>query len=261
MDLPLYVGPASFRVPAHVLVEALAYTAGFALYRAERRRRGDVVDDHARWALIAAAAVGAALGSRLPLWLAELPQLLAGTLSLAAWYGRKTIVGALLGGLVSVELVKRRIGVTRATGDLFALPLAVAIAIGRVGCLLGGLEDGTHGLPSSLPWAIDLGDGVPRHPAPLYEMLFLAPLAALLVRARRGAGADGAAREGDGFKLFLAAYLAFRLVADFLKPRAPLLGLDPIQWCCVGGLLYYLPHLPRLARLAVTPRRAGTPAP
>ena len=36
--------------------------------------------------------------------------------------------------------------------------------------LLAGLHDDTYGLPTALPWGIDLGDGVPRHPAPLNDI-------------------------------------------------------------------------------------------
>ena len=65
--------------------------------------------------------------------------------------GGKSVVVGLLGGFVAVEWVKRRIGVRRSTGDLFVIPLAVGIAIGRIGCFLTGLDDHTHGLPADLP--------------------------------------------------------------------------------------------------------------
>ena len=57
-----------------------------------------------------------------------------------SWSAGKTIVGGLIGGLIAVEWIKRRLGVTVATGDLFAVPLIVGIAIGRVGCFLSGLD-------------------------------------------------------------------------------------------------------------------------
>ena len=84
----------------------------------------------------------------------------------------KTIVGALIGGLITVEWAKRRLGIAHRTGDLFALPLCLGIAIGRVGCFLTGLEDHTVGVRTTLPWGIDFGDG-PRHPTQLYEILFV----------------------------------------------------------------------------------------
>lgn len=56
----------------------------------------------------------------------------------------------------------RWLGIRTSTGDLLALPLAVGITIGRIGCFLTGLSDGTFGRPSSLPWAVDFSDGI-RH--------------------------------------------------------------------------------------------------
>ena len=65
--------------------------------------------------------------------------------------GGKTIVGALIFGLISVELIKRYIGLRQSTGDLYAIPLALGIAIGRIGCFLTGLSDNTYGTPTNLP--------------------------------------------------------------------------------------------------------------
>ena len=92
------------------------------------------------------------------------------------------------------------------------MPLAAGIAIGRIGCFLSGLPDGTYGTPTSLPWGVDLGDGVARHPTALYESLFMIVLAAVLARV------EPHARRGDAFKLFMASYLTFRLLVDGIKP-------------------------------------------
>ena len=59
-----------------------------------------------------------------------------------------------------------------ATGDLLALPLVLGIAIGRIGCFLSGLEDQSYGVATALPWGVDFGDGVARHPTQLYEYRF-----------------------------------------------------------------------------------------
>jgi len=87
--------------------------------------------------------------------------------------GGKTIVGALVFGLIAVVLMKRYIGLRQSTGDLYAIPLALGIAIGRIGCFLTGLSDNTYGTPTNLPWAINFGDGIPRNPTQLYEIVFL----------------------------------------------------------------------------------------
>ena len=99
--------------------------------------------------------------------------------------GGKTIVGGLVGGLIAVESVKRLRGIRVATGDLLALPLVLGIAIGRIGCFLSGLEDQSYGIATGLPWGVDFGDGIARHPTQLYEIVVLAGLGAMLiVRAR-----------------------------------------------------------------------------
>jgi prolipoprotein diacylglyceryltransferase len=131
---------------------------------------------------------------------------------------------------LGVEIVKRFSGIHRRTGDLFALPLCVGIAVGRIGCLLAGLADDTFGKPTSLPWAVDLGDGIGRHPVQVYEILFLI-LLGLMVSTR------AKLPEGARFRIFLGGYLAWRLVIDFLKPQPLIDGMNLIQWSCVGGIL------------------------
>lgn len=146
------------------MFETLAYAAGYAVFRWERARRGDVLAEPQRWTVLAAAAVGALVGSRL-LGLAEQwPTVLKAwharqLLALVLSPGGKTIVGGLLGAWIGVEVVKALSGIHRRTGDLFALPLCVGIAIGRIGCFVAGLADDTYGKATSLPWAVDFGDG------------------------------------------------------------------------------------------------------
>ncbi|MEZ6004661.1 MAG: prolipoprotein diacylglyceryl transferase [Planctomycetota bacterium] len=216
----------------HMVFEAAAYAIGYRVYARGRARQGDGIDDESRLTVILAAAVGALIGSKV-LHHASHPALLKGRgLDPAFWMGGKTIVGALIGGWLAVEWVKRRIGVTRATGDLFVLPLIVAMAVGRIGCLVTGLADDTVGVPSALPWAIDFGDGA-RHPTAAYEIVFLVGLGWLLRRPVPGWP------EGRRFRAFLLGYLAFRLAVDFLKPYEILGGLRGIQWACAVVLGYH----------------------
>jgi prolipoprotein diacylglyceryltransferase len=151
----------------------------------------------------------------------------------------KTVVGGLAGGLIAVELTKQRLGIRQATGDLFVVPLALGIAIGRIGCFFGGLSDRTYGTPTALPWGVDFGDGIARHPTQLYETAFLVVLASALAWFARRPH-----RQGDVFTIFLASYMAFRLLVDFIKPEVrPALGLSAIQWTALAVLLYYAQRL------------------
>jgi prolipoprotein diacylglyceryltransferase len=244
LSFPLYLHVGPWRLHPHLVFELLAYFVGFQLYLRARRRQGDTLDDSRRWWVIAAAALGAALGARL-LYLVDCPlETLRRWHDPAFLFGGKTVVGALAGGWLAVEAAKRVLGVTTRTGDLFAIPLASAIAIGRVGCFLTGPADHTTGLPARVPWAVDFGDGVPRHPAQLYEIAFLSVLVVALAAWRR----RGAAK-GDLFRGFVAAYFAFRLGIDFLKPAACRgLELSAIQWTCVAALVVLGPDMLRWTR-------------
>src|SRR5262245_57889288 len=53
----------------------------------------------------------------------------------------RSIEGAIAGGILAVELYKRHAGITARTGARFALPLAVGVAVGRIGCYFAGLDD------------------------------------------------------------------------------------------------------------------------
>lgn len=242
MSFPAYLRLGSLVLHPHWIFESLAYTAGFYLYRRLRRRHGDVIDSRARWWVIAAAIIGGFAGSRIlsafedPLFLADhwmQPHLLL---------GGKTIVGGLVGGLIAVESVKRLRGICVATGDLLALPLVLGIAIGRIGCFLSGVEDESYGIATRLPWGVDFGDGIARHPTQLYEVVFLAGLGAMLLL-----GSRMTTTVGDRFKLFMVGYLGFRLLIDFIKPVVRVGGLSTIQWVCLAVVAYYAPHVPRLA--------------
>lgn len=217
-----------------MVFELAAYAVGFRLFMAARGRAGDHLGERARWWVIAGAICGAAAGSKL-VFLALDPALTAASWTDPAYLlGGKTIVGGLAGGLLGVELAKKALGLTRSTGDLFAIPLAAGIAIGRIGCFLTGLQDHTHGVATILPWGVDFGDGVLRHPTQLYEIAFLAGLIALLAWLGRRP-----TPEGLRFQVFLGGYMAFRLLVDFIKPGLPLAGLTAIQWTCLAVLLHY----------------------
>ena len=234
MQLPwnLHIGPVV--VPSHLLFELLAYFIGFRYYLALRRNKGDIIGEHNRMWILVGAAAGALLGSRILGSLEHFDLLLAG--NTAILLSAKTIVGGLLGGLIGVEIIKKLIGESHSSGDLFTLPLIVAILIGRIGCFLSGVNDATHGLTTSLPWGMDLGDGISRHPTALYEIVFLALLWFVLRRLHQSASLP----SGALFQYFMTAYLFWRLAIDFLKPGPIVIwGVTAIQLACIAGLVYY----------------------
>ena len=238
MQFPVLLPIGPWLVHPHPVFESLGYLVGFQVFLALRRRAGEHLAEGQRPLLILAAIVGAIVGSKVLAWLVDPSTVWAHRTEWQAWAEGKTIVGGLLGGHLAVELAKQRMGITRSTGDLYAIPLALGIAVGRIGCFLTGLSDRTYGNPTSLPWGVDFGDGIARHPTQLYEMAVLGVLAIVLLR-RMLKGHP----EGHLFRLFMASYLGWRLLVGFIQPGATFLGLAAIQWACVAGLLYYVPRL------------------
>jgi prolipoprotein diacylglyceryltransferase len=245
VTFPAYVHLLGLRLHPHLFFEALGYFAGARIYFALRRRdRTTLLPLETNLWILVGCIFGAWAGSKLLAW-AEMPEHYWNVAreSPLALLGGKTIVGGLLGGWGGVELAKRRLGVKRSTGDAFVWPLAVGTAIGRLGCFFTGLADHTYGTPTALPWGVDFGDGVLRHPTQLYESGFVLLLALGLTWATR----RGIRGEGMRFRLYFAGYFAFRFCIEFLKPReTPVLGLSAIQLASLAGVIISLVDLRRV---------------
>jgi prolipoprotein diacylglyceryltransferase len=214
--------------------ETLAYFLGYRYYAWLRRNTNDQINNENRLIIFIGAAFGAFVGSHV-VGVLENPTLLS-KFNLIYFMGNKTIVGGMLGGLIGVELTKKKIGVTASSGDLMVYPLMLAMVIGRTGCFLAGLEDGTYGIASNLPWAINFGDGIRRHPTNLYEIVFwiLLWLILKLIEGRHQF------TDGSKFKAFMVSYLLFRFLDEFIKPDYFFsFGLSVIQLVCLAGILYY----------------------
>jgi phosphatidylglycerol---prolipoprotein diacylglyceryl transferase len=170
---------------------------------------------------------GAMIGAKLPFALADWSGLISG----AAWLSDgKTIMCGIVGGYLGVELAKWTLDVRIKTGDTYAVPVAVGVAIGRVACFVGGC---CYGTPTSLPWGICFarsGDTLPRHPTQLYEAAFHLAMAAVsftLQQRRR--------LRGQLVKLYILSYLGYRFLTEFIRPEPRIfIGLTGYQWACLA---------------------------
>jgi len=154
------------------------------------------------------------------------------------WQLGHSIAGAVAGGIVGVEIYKPLAGIKGSTGGQFVAPLALGIAVGRFGCFFAGLPDYTYGTPTTLPWGVDFGDGIARHPVQLYESAaMLLFLGAYLGGLRAGAPLFRA----QGFYLFTGWYAVQRFAWEFLKPYPAVIGpLNIFHLICVALLGYSL---------------------
>lgn len=147
-----------------------------------------------------------------------------------------SMVGGIAGAILAVEAFKRFVGVTGPTGVVFAAPFAATVAVGRLGCFFSGLADFTYGTPTGLPWGVDFGDGIARHPVQLYESLAMAAMFVVLIE--RFIARDPFWLR-NGFYLAVGWYALQRFVWEFFKPYATVIGpFNLFHMVCLGVLLY-----------------------
>ena len=216
----------------HLIFDGLAWSSGaalsVALYRWRLRDAVAQVSRRVGPGYFGALAAGAASGG----WLAGS----FNTLREAAPAVSHSIAGALAGAIIAVEGYKAVFGLRGSTGGVFVGSVTLGIVVGRWGCLFAGLPDRTFGTPTGLPWGVDLGDGVPRHPVQVYESLAMAAfLAAYLWGLRR--------RQAWAFRRAFYAMCAWyglqRFAWEFLKPYPPLLGPLNVFHILSAGLVIY----------------------
>jgi len=247
MHFPVSFTVAGHSILLHSICEWLGIFIGYRYY--SRLKKGhDFLPPDRRLFIFTAAALGALLGSHVLGALENVPEWRASANPWLYLYGNKTVLGGVLGGLMAVELVKRLMHEKQNTGDLFTYPLILGMMIGRIGCFSAGVHEETYGLPTSLSWSMDLGDGIHRHPVALYEIIFLALTWLLLSMAQK----RYELQQGALFKMFMIAYLCFRFLLDFIKPGWRFFfGLGSIQLAALAGLLYYWRYIIRPSRLVI----------
>jgi phosphatidylglycerol:prolipoprotein diacylglycerol transferase len=155
--------------------------------------------------------VGAIVGAKLALLAGDLGwpvQPLPGGWRSVVESGR-SITGGLIGGFLIAEAGKPLLRYHLPPNDRFAAKLPFSIALGRVGCVLGGC---CRGVAWEGPLALRYSDGVARVPAALIELVFqlvVGLVLVLLVRAKKLAGGL--------FAVYLILYGVFRFAIEPLR--------------------------------------------
>jgi prolipoprotein diacylglyceryltransferase len=173
--------------------------------------------------------------------------------------GSLSLLGAVLGGLATATYVARMIDApVRRWADAAAVPMLLAIGLGKLAQLLGGSG---QGLPFDGSWAVaftgagpwvSTNPAMPSHPAQVYEglwmlagipiVLFLAGQRFKPLRVNRLVGwADRTAREGALFAGALGWFLLGRLVVGyFWRDEQTVGGLNVEQALALVTLLLAL---------------------
>lgn len=178
-----------------------------------------------------AAFSGAMMGAKLPFVLSGEESLFSGM----SWLSNgKTIMFGLVGGYLAVEFMKWQRGIRVRTGDSYAIPVAIGIAMGRLACFSAGCCYGTE---TNLPWgvhfsSVDVDPQVYRHPIQLYEFLFHATAAAMLMwlhqllysPERNVRTWVDYVFHGNLIKAYFVAYFIYRFWTEFIRPEADVIG-------------------------------------
>lgn len=208
-----------------------------ALLAALPLRLGDLVP------IVAGIVPGAVVGGRLVHALAFLDAYAAQPLTiLDPSVGSLSLLGAVLGGLVTGAYVARLIGApAKRWADAAAVPMMLAVGLGKIAQFLGGSG---QGLPFDGPWAVafvgtgpwvSANPGLPAQPSQIYEALWVLigiPIVLLWAGRRRRsarlnrwvAWADRSAEEGRLLVLALSWFLIGRVLVGFTWRDDPTVG-------------------------------------
>lgn len=208
--------------------------AGLAWLTLEARRR--------RWTkeevipITLAAFVGGMIGARVSIAFFNGFEYAPLTLNMYALFdpriGPGSIIGGVVGGYIGGYIASKIIGKEKCSCDAFAPAMALATAIGRMGCFLS-FEDGL-GKPTTLPWGVPLpGADHLVHPAPLYDMAFNLAWFGVLLALRDHKWMQ----DGNLLKFGIGGYAFFRFFVEFTRNnRALAFGLTGQQM--VSALLF-----------------------
>jgi len=230
---PVLVELGGIPIRAYAVCVLLSMVLAGQVRRLETARIGQSTWPGARW-VSAGALVGAVIGSKLGMvmfepsgaWVEHL------TRALSLDFSGRTVVGGLIGGYLGVELSKRAVGITRSTGDGWAVALPLAQGIGRIGCLLHGC---CYGVVTEAPWGVAM-HGATRVPVQAMEAGLDLALAGSLWALRHRPRP-----EGHLFRRYLVGYAAIRFVCEFFRgdPSRSVGPFSVVQLVCLGALLLF----------------------
>lgn len=224
---PVLFSVAGIDISSYGFFMALGIVVGGLWYWYEARKERQA--DENTFLIGAAAIIGGAFGAKLLELIVNPAFVIAHFSDPAALLSGRTIIGGLLGGWFAVRMTKRWLKIEGRRGNLFAPAVALGVTVGRIGCFFRGC---CYGTPTGLPWGVDFGDGISRHPTMIYEAIFTLGVFFYLLHRKRQHPAPGAL-----FTVFLNAYFVFRFMVEFIRVEPQLWGLSVFQWISLLALI------------------------
>jgi phosphatidylglycerol:prolipoprotein diacylglycerol transferase len=235
--VPVLFHVGHWPMPSHPFFIGLGILAAIIVFTLEARRRA-MLDPRLVVIVISALLFGGIFAR-----LSTVPQYLdhGGRLARAWADSGKSILGGLTGAYLGALLGKWIVRYRGRTGDLFAPAVALAMAIGRVGCLLTEQP----GSATSLPWGVHLAPsatvqhcgpciaGQAMHPSFAYEIAFHLVAFGVLLWLR-----PRVHLPGHLFTLYLFWYAIFRFLVEFTRGNEiALMGLSRSQLFLIPSMV------------------------
>jgi len=216
-------------ISAYTFFVMLGVLVGLAVYYYEAKKYNQFGANS--FNIILGALIGGTIGAKILDWAIEYKYFFQNIFSTDVIFYGRTIVGGLIGGTIGVNIVKKILGTKEKKGNFFAPAIAIGVAIGRLGCFFVGC---CYGKATSLPWGVNFGDGILRHPTQLYESLFMFGMFFYLLSVR-----DKDKNPGRLFKILMVLYFTFRFFIEFIRVNnVVLFGLTAFQIISLFVIIY-----------------------
>lgn len=217
----------------------LMYLIGFVgawFYGVQRIKREDInwtrkqVED-----VIFYGAMGVILGGRLGYTLFyNLPIFIDNPISiLYIWQGGMSFHGGMLGVFIGLYLFGRQNGMSFfQVSDFIAPWVPIGLGAGRIGNFINKELWGRQ-METVMPWAMDYGDHIARHPSSLYQALTEGLLLFLILWWYSSKPRPLMAISA----VFMFCYGSFRFITEFFRIPDQHLGFIAFDWLTMGQVL------------------------
>ncbi len=227
---PVLFHIGNFEVSSYSFFITLGIITGALVYFYEARKLHQ--NNEKTFMIVIGAFIGSTIGAKLLEMLLNVDRLSSANDLLLFLISGRTIIGGLIGGTIGVWITKRILNIKAKRGNLFAPAVAIGVCIGRIGCFFEGC---CYGKPSHLPWAVDFGDGIARHPTQLYEAVFMLIMFFVIKLGFK----NKTVAPGYLFNFLMIAYFIFRFLIEFIRTeRIAFLYLTYFQIICIFVLIY-----------------------
>jgi|SRR3989338_4722045 len=231
------INPVLLRLgPFEIRYYGLFYVLGFVMayfiidYLAKKKKISLSKDDIADFLLYII--VGTVLGARIfYIIFYNLPFYLSNPFEmLAVWHGGLSFHGGLIGSVIAgFYFCKRKKIDFYEIADITVIPLALGLALGRIGNFINGE---LYGRITDVPWAVKFPDAEGfRHPSQIYESF-----KNLLIFSTLWIIKDKKLPRGFIFWLFVVMYSALRFIVEFTREPDEQLGFI-IGFLTMGQIL------------------------